>query len=157
MFVYDAIQHCFCWRFHVCLKDRFRPRFLSLILQCIPISGRGFVTGAYNCKCRDGYYFPVQGSDFYPGSEIEQYYREGWVITPAMFRCIACAAGCDTCIDSSPCLYERNEAVLVVFTVLVVATILAVMGVSFVTYVYKGEMVSIIHVHMAFPITFTCS
>ena len=34
---------------------------------------------------------------------------------------------------------------LVVFTILVVATILAVLGVSVVTYIYKGEMVSIKH------------
>ena len=86
----------------------------------------------------------MKGAESYPGSVIEEYYRENLEITPEMFRCIACAAGCDTCIDSSPCLYERSEAVLVVLTVLIVATILAVLGVSFVTYVYRGKMVGIV-------------
>lgn len=100
------------------------------------------MTGAYRCKCRNGYYFPVPGLDAFQGSEIEQHIRDGKEITTDMFRCIACAAGCETCIDSSPCLYERNEAILIVLTFLIIATIIGIIAVSFVIYIYRGEMVS---------------
>ena len=116
---------------------------LSLFLQCVPITGLGFVTGAYNCTCKDGFYFPTTDASFFSGATIEQFYRDGLEITPDMFRCLACAAGCDTCVDDSPCLYERNEAVLIVFTFFIVATIFGIIGVSAMIFIYRSEMVGL--------------
>ena len=60
-----------------------------------------------------------------------------------MYRCLACAPGCDTCVDSSPCLYERKIAILICLTFLIVVTILGVICVAAVTYVYREELVRI--------------
>ena len=115
----------------------------SKYLQCVPVRGLGFVTGAYSCKCKDGFYYPFTQSDAFPGVEIEQFYRDGREMTPDMFRCFACAAGCETCVDSSPCLYERSEVVLICLTFLMVVTILGVTTVAAFTYIYRDEMVCI--------------
>ena len=64
-------------------------------------------------------------------------------MTSDMFRCFACAAGCDTCVDSSPCLYERSEVGLICLTFLMVVTILGVTTVAAFTYIYRDEMVCI--------------
>ena len=64
-------------------------------------------------------------------------------MTPDMFRCFACAAGCETCVDSSPCLYERSEVVLICLTFLMIVTILVVTTVAAFTYIYRDEMVCI--------------
>ena len=47
-------------------------------LQCVPIQGKGFRRGSYNCVCKDGYYFPYADSEhkWFLGTEVEAEYAK---------------------------------------------------------------------------------
>ncbi|XP_071083633.1 probable G-protein coupled receptor CG31760 isoform X2 [Haliotis cracherodii] len=81
--------------------------------RCEPLPGRGFRRGSYSCFCKDGYYFPdISVEDkFYKGQEVEEQFarkRKSKPNTYDSFKCLKCAPGCDTCIDSSPCVLTLN-------------------------------------------------
>ncbi|XP_045187687.2 probable G-protein coupled receptor 158 [Mercenaria mercenaria] len=110
---------------------------------CVPMAGDGFVPGAYNCVCNDGYYLP-QGANrnqSYYGREIENYVREFGVIEPGMFQCTACAAGCTTCVDSSPCLYEINTILKFSLLIVTLITVLGIMSIAVIIYIYRNNPV----------------
>ena len=113
--------------------------------QCVQVRGKGFIVGAYQCECIDGYYFPDLSSvtKAYPGSDIEATFRNMNFIEPDMFRCTACAAGCDTCVDNSPCLYEKNQALVIVLILLVVITLVGFLVIAVATYLMRHEAVCI--------------
>ena len=41
----------------------------------MPVAGRGFVPGSYNCECRDGFYFPdlTAKHTAFNGTMVEKY------------------------------------------------------------------------------------
>ena len=117
------------------------------VFQCQPVSGRGFVTGAYNCLCRDGFYFPHSTGTYFSGTEIEKFHREGLEMNDNMFNCVTCAPGCDTCVDNSPCLFRRNKALLIFLTIMMVFTIIGIIGVATLAFLYRAEMVCAILSH----------
>ncbi|KAK2152979.1 hypothetical protein LSH36_312g01017 [Paralvinella palmiformis] len=80
--------------------------------KCVPVPGLGFRRGSYKCECRDGYYFPdtdiPEVYRYYNGVDIETEYekmmRKEDHIYDLSFVCKACAPGCGTCTDGSPCI-----------------------------------------------------
>lgn len=106
----------------------------------------GFIPGAYQCICKAGFYFPEPSAQLraYSGEDIENHVRQTGVIEHGMFRCIVCAEGCDTCIDDSTCLYQRNEALFISLLILNLVTVAGITCIAVVTYLYRREMVSII-------------
>ncbi|XP_045169889.2 probable G-protein coupled receptor 179 isoform X2 [Mercenaria mercenaria] len=110
---------------------------------CIPMKGEGFVTGAYTCECNDGFYFPskLNGTRAYTGKEMDNYVRQFGVIKPGMFQCVACATGCDTCVDSSPCLHEHNYPLKIALLIATISTVLGIGGIAVITYVYRNNKI----------------
>ncbi|XP_064117998.1 LOW QUALITY PROTEIN: uncharacterized protein LOC135223490 [Macrobrachium nipponense] len=84
--------------------------------RCITIPGLGFRRGSYKCECRDGFYFPDISADkkYFNGSLIEEEYEKKLMgefsqyDIEGEFECRPCAPGCETCIDSSPCVVSLN-------------------------------------------------
>lgn len=113
------------------------------MLQCVPVTGKGFVPGAYNCYCKDGFYFSDKSRtvNAYTGEEIEDYFRQEGSIEDGLFQCEVCAEGCDTCIDDSPCLHRRNNALLISLLILYIITVAGITGVAVVIYLYRIELV----------------
>ncbi|KAL5008798.1 hypothetical protein ScPMuIL_014379 [Solemya velum] len=108
--------------------------------KCLPLSGLGFKRGAYKCVCADGFYFPdIRAEDkFFLGLEIEVRWKEKDF--PQFFSCTPCAPGCLTCDDNTPCLYTRNIALRIIILLLTVTTIIGIIFVSLVVYIYRSQM-----------------
>ena len=68
--------------------------------------------------------------------------REHGYVDGDMYRCLVCAEGCDTCVDSSPCLHERNDVLLIILLILNAAATVAIFGIAVVVYIYRYETVS---------------
>ncbi|XP_065184887.1 uncharacterized protein LOC135815507 [Sycon ciliatum] len=107
--------------------------------DCVFVSGGGFTSGSYRCRCKDNYYYDASGSaqpyvNGYSGSDIDAFVlslAEGRcnetgidaldclaaTITRA-FSCKQCHQSCQTCNDSSRCLYENNQAMVISMSVL---------------------------------------
>ena len=87
--------------------------------------------GSYVCLCQRGFYFPdpTATDKFFNGTDVEGYaFNASDDATSAAYRCLPCPAGCDECVDATPCLYSNNlllRSSLVVLTMLVVFGILA--------------------------------
>lgn len=96
----------------------------------------------YRCECQKGYYFPRGKGEAYTGVEIESYFRQFGLDEPGMFQCRACAAGCGTCIDSSPCLHYINKALHISLLSLASITTLGLIGITVATYITREKKVS---------------
>ncbi|XP_013396833.1 probable G-protein coupled receptor 158 [Lingula anatina] len=86
--------------------------------ECEPMPGLGFRRGSYLCKCRKGFYFPVENAEYkyFNGTDVEDEYEKKRNGDPSSvydesFECLPCADGCTECDDSSPC-YVTTDAVL---------------------------------------------
>ncbi|CAH1791074.1 unnamed protein product [Owenia fusiformis] len=105
--------------------------------KCVPVSGLGLTRGAYDCYCKDGYYFPH--------SSVTKKAFEGLMVelsintndTSLDFECIRCAEGCDTCVDDSPCLYYHNIAIRLVVLVLVLVMLVLIALTAILIRVYR--------------------
>jgi G protein-coupled receptor 158 len=116
------------------------------LFQCVPEKGMGFVPGAYRCVCEDGYFFPWPTSDVnaFTGQEIENFSRySNNTFEKGKFQCNACEAGCDTCVDASPCLHQRHETLIITLMILNVLTVLGIIVISIGTYCYRNVTVII--------------
>ncbi|XP_053376623.1 probable G-protein coupled receptor 158 [Mercenaria mercenaria] len=113
--------------------------------KCIHKKGKGFVSGAYSCECRKGYFFPDSNhpTQSYKGSEIESYLRRFGVIEPGMFQCSACTAGCVTCLNDSPCLHYHNTILSICLFSLTVMSVLGILTCAVFTYINRKNSVSI--------------
>ncbi|XP_068737850.1 probable G-protein coupled receptor CG31760 [Montipora capricornis] len=81
--------------------------------QCEFVSGFGFRAGSYKCVCKPGYYFPnvTAHAKYFNGSVIEGEAagkQNSYYLNPGSFQCLKCQPGCDTCVDSSPCIVTLN-------------------------------------------------
>ncbi|XP_030830411.1 probable G-protein coupled receptor 158 [Strongylocentrotus purpuratus] len=93
--------------------------------SCVPVSGRGFSSGSYECRCKDRYYFPdtLAPLKTFNGSMVEQ----AWIVSTSEhypgeasagvgdyeldFDCRPCREGCTMCMDDSPC-FVANDVIL---------------------------------------------
>ncbi|XP_060062660.1 probable G-protein coupled receptor CG31760 [Ylistrum balloti] len=110
--------------------------------QCVFEAGLGFKRGAYKCVCKAGYYFPDVQADikYFSGIEIERLYAENNTVVMETMRCKACAAGCDTCVDASPCLYQSQLALRLPVLILTIITVVLIVVVACITYNFRFEM-----------------
>ncbi|KAL3873520.1 hypothetical protein ACJMK2_036626 [Sinanodonta woodiana] len=110
--------------------------------KCVAKHGLGFRTGAYDCYCEDGYYFPYANAEHkaFNGTEVEEYFRYQRNVDQTLFMCIKCAPGCDTCVDGSPCLRRSSEVIRLLMMILMVFTIAAICIVSGVTFMYRKQL-----------------
>ncbi|XP_055607463.1 uncharacterized protein LOC129755136 [Uranotaenia lowii] len=84
--------------------------------ECTPIPGLGFRRGSYRCVCRKGFYFPDTAiqQKWFNGTTLEEEYEKlmlkelSTYNEPSSYQCLPCAEGCDSCIDSSPCVAALN-------------------------------------------------
>ncbi|OWF50378.1 probable G-protein coupled receptor CG31760 [Mizuhopecten yessoensis] len=113
-----------------------------LTTQCVFAAGHGFKRGAYKCVCQPGYYFPEVDADikYFSGIEIERLYSENNTVAMAGMICKTCAAGCDTCVDASPCLYQSQLALRLPVLILTIITMTLIIIVACITYIYRFEM-----------------
>ncbi len=139
----------------------------------MPVVGLGFIRGAYNCECKEGYYFPILDAQIksFNGTIIENYFSQvessnsfSLNITKLLgsslnsselntvgvanaylsqYECLHCAEGCDTCVDNSPCLYSYVNEVRAVLLIIAVFMLALVILVSLVVQVFKSRTVGI--------------
>ena len=64
---------CCFWIIFKCLNlFNHLNMFTVLHWQCVPILGRGFVTGGYKCECKQGYEYPFEDPiTYYDGQLVE--------------------------------------------------------------------------------------
>ena len=106
----------------------------------------GFVPGAYRCICNDGFFFPLPDSveNAFTGQEIENFSRIfNGTFGNEVFRCTECAAGCETCVDATPCLHQRNDALIISLMSLNSLAVTGIIFTSLGTFLYRNEMVNI--------------
>lgn len=70
------------------------------------------------------------------------FFRENRYVNADLFRCMSCAEGCETCVDSSPCMYERNNVLMIILILLTAVATVVIFGVALVIYLYRFETVS---------------
>ena len=114
------------------------------MLQCDPLSGRGFTRGSYVCACVRGFYFPNRGSDnnFFNGSDVERY-NESDDVTSGQFRCMPCSAGCDECVDGRLCQYTNNLVLRSLLLVLTTVVVIAILASSAMVTVFRSAKVGV--------------
>ncbi len=116
------------------------------MLQCVPVSNKGFVRGAYACECKDGYYFPdaYTKQKAFNGSILESMYSDNSQPTDDEvdeYQCLVCAEGCDTCVDDSPCQHSFNIYIRTILLILTLAIICFVLIITCCINVYKKQKV----------------
>ena len=106
------------------------------MFQCEFIPGQGFTNGAYQCTCKDHFYFPPDkiGKECFNGSDIEDQYKKyvagekNSYLTD--FNCLACQEGCDTCENDKPCFIENDvilrAVILAIQSLFIVLTLLLI-------------------------------
>ncbi|XKL66791.1 hypothetical protein PGB90_010211 [Kerria lacca] len=83
---------------------------------CVSIKGLGFRRGSYKCLCQKGFYFlnHTVNHDYFDGVIIEEEYEKlilgekNIYNETGSFECLPCAEGCETCINSKPCILALN-------------------------------------------------
>jgi len=79
--------------------------------QCIFEQGHGWTRGGYKCTCKKGFYSKTDNLSF-SGSLVEVAYeakeRQNDTAYNQLYVCGKCQAGCETCIDDTPCLASYN-------------------------------------------------
>jgi G protein-coupled receptor 158 len=112
---------------------------------CEPVSGLGFRRGSYKCVCKIGYYFPNTTSEnrFFNGTDVEdeaaklEEGEESYFDEETAFQCLLCAAGCESCVDSSPCIVTLNWVLRTILLILQCVIIGCLPVVVLFTYKYK--------------------
>ena len=119
---------------------------LLYVLQCVPLSGRGFTRGSYVCACQRGFYFPERGVDnnSFNGSDVERFtFNESDGVTSGQFRCLPCSAGCDDCVDGRLCQYANNLLLRSLLLVLTTVVVIAILASSMMVTVFRSAKVGV--------------
>ncbi|XP_076361072.1 putative G-protein coupled receptor CG31760 isoform X2 [Tachypleus tridentatus] len=81
--------------------------------ECLFSPNQGWVSGAYKCHCRKGFYSPMKSSEFH-GTLVESAWKaKQAIVSPSydlLYVCKPCRTGCESCVDNSPCLSPYNWA-----------------------------------------------
>uniref|UniRef100_A0A182RK45 G_PROTEIN_RECEP_F3_4 domain-containing protein n=1 Tax=Anopheles funestus TaxID=62324 RepID=A0A182RK45_ANOFN len=116
----------------------------------------GWTRGAYQCRCKDGFY-SFRHPDGFNGSimevayqefrdNISSYYKE-------VFVCVRCAPGCATCTGPEPCLASYNWAFRT--TLLTFSIMCAGFTVVLALYMYQHRKVKVFKVASPIFLTIT--
>ncbi|XP_022672715.1 probable G-protein coupled receptor CG31760 isoform X2 [Varroa destructor] len=109
--------------------------------ECEFTPRKGWVRGAYVCRCREGFYPNASiGPQPYRGSIVEDAFR--FSNNTNGFRCLPCAPGCTTCIDATPCLSHYHWPFRI--TLLAISVMCILMTLVLAAYVYKFRRVKVI-------------
>nr|KAF6431290.1 G protein-coupled receptor 158 [Rousettus aegyptiacus] len=79
--------------------------------ECMPIKGRGFVLGAYQCICKAGFYHP-QGfsvNNFQRRGPDHHFTGSAKDVSEEVHVCLPCREGCPYCADDSPCFVQEDK------------------------------------------------
>ncbi|XP_058056511.1 probable G-protein coupled receptor CG31760 [Anopheles bellator] len=116
----------------------------------------GWTRGAYQCKCKDGFY-SFRHPDGFNGSIMEvayQEYRDNVsYYYKEVFVCVRCAPGCATCTGPEPCLASYNWAFRT--TLLTFSVMCAGFTVVLALYMYQHRKVKVFKVASPIFLTIT--
>nr|XP_018917299.1 PREDICTED: probable G-protein coupled receptor CG31760 isoform X1 [Bemisia tabaci] len=115
---------------------------------CLPHeSSQGWMTGSYSCHCKPGFYSLSHHSGFEgvlveeAWAEYEKNLSQGYRLN---FTCKPCAAGCETCRSSDPCLAPYNWPFRI--TLLSISIFCAFFSLCLIGFVYKNRKVKVFKV-----------
>ncbi|XP_065207310.1 probable G-protein coupled receptor CG31760 [Planococcus citri] len=116
---------------------------------CVSIKGLGFRRGSYKCVCQKGFYFLNKSADhdYFDGTIIEEEYEklmlgeESIYNVSGSFECLPCAEGCESCVDSRPCVLALNWVLRTTILILSCLIILCLLIVEFFTWRYRNVKV----------------
>ncbi|XP_077009638.1 metabotropic glycine receptor [Tamandua tetradactyla] len=79
--------------------------------ECIPIKGRGFVLGAYQCICKTGFYHPrvFSVNSFQRRGPDHHFAENAKDVSEEAHICLPCKEGCPYCADDSPCFVQEDK------------------------------------------------
>ncbi|XP_058153788.1 metabotropic glycine receptor [Dasypus novemcinctus] len=79
--------------------------------ECMPIKGRGFVLGAYQCVCKTGFYHPrvFSVNNFQRRDPDHHFIESAKDVSEEVHICLPCKEGCPYCADDSPCSVEEDK------------------------------------------------
>ncbi|XP_051969399.1 probable G-protein coupled receptor 158 [Xyrauchen texanus] len=84
-------------------------------MECLPISGYGFVLDKYRCHCKSGFYHPsrvaVNGFKRKVGRKGTEGLTDHRDIPESSGQCLPCQEGCTFCKDDTPCV-TRGDSTL---------------------------------------------
>ncbi|XP_049535012.1 probable G-protein coupled receptor CG31760 [Anopheles darlingi] len=116
----------------------------------------GWTRGAYQCKCKDGFY-SVRHRDGFNGSIMEVAYEEYRNNISTFYRdefvCVRCASGCATCRGPQACLASYNWAFRT--TLLTFSVMCAGFTVVLALYMYQHRKVKVFKVASPIFLTIT--
>ncbi|XP_037693818.1 probable G-protein coupled receptor 158 [Choloepus didactylus] len=79
--------------------------------ECMPIKGRGFVLGAYQCICKTGFYHPrvFSVNNFQRRDAGHHFAESAKDVSEEAHICLPCKEGCPYCADDSPCFVQEDK------------------------------------------------
>ncbi|CAM1298523.1 GPRMGL2 (predicted) [Pycnogonum litorale] len=115
--------------------------------KCIFVPHNGWVSGSYQCICRDGFYSNA-GINVVNGTSVETAYKEKLLFKSVSFDLLyvfkRCEPGCNICVDASPCLSSYNWPFRIsLLTVCIICILLTCLMMG---YVYTYRKLKIIKV-----------
>lgn len=115
--------------------------------QCIFTPGYGWTRGSYKCQCRNGYYSPT-ANPIFNGTLVENSWKQKIADNNPSYEmiyvCKSCQAGCNECIDDSPCLSHYNWAFRI--SLLTISVICIILTIVLAGYVYRYRKLKVIKV-----------
>ncbi|XP_067135449.1 probable G-protein coupled receptor CG31760 [Centruroides vittatus] len=115
--------------------------------QCIFTPGYGWTRGSYKCQCRNSYYSPM-ASPIFNGTLVEYSWKQKIMVNSPSYEmlyvCKSCQAGCNVCVDDSPCLSHYNWAFRI--SLLTISVICIILTIVLAGYVYRYRKLKVIKV-----------
>ncbi|XP_057380872.1 probable G-protein coupled receptor CG31760 [Daphnia carinata] len=103
--------------------------------------GYGWIRGGYTCTCLPGYYSPFLKNATFNGSHVELAFRNKLTfnspVYDQLYRCLPCSAGCDVCVDDSPCLAPYDWPFRIALLVISMSWVLISIGLMGAVYKYR--------------------
>lgn len=136
------------------LQCEYRAMALSSNKNTVYTSG--WTRGAYQCKCRAGFY-STRHPDGFNGTIMEvaylEYRENQSTYYEDVFRCQPCAIGCAYCTSSAPCLASYNWAFRI--SLLTISIMCAALTIVLACYMYRHRKVKVIKVASPIFLTIT--
>uniref|UniRef100_A0A0P5ZVZ6 G-protein coupled receptor n=1 Tax=Daphnia magna TaxID=35525 RepID=A0A0P5ZVZ6_9CRUS len=103
--------------------------------------GYGWIRGGYTCTCLPGYYSPFLKNATFNGSHVELAFRNKLTfnspVYDQLYRCLPCSAGCDVCVDDSPCLAPYDWPFRIALLAISMSWVLISIGLMGAVYKYR--------------------
>ncbi|XP_067003121.1 probable G-protein coupled receptor CG31760 [Anabrus simplex] len=120
----------------------------NISTQCEFRPGPGWMRGAYQCSCRQGFYSPHHHKGVFNGTHVEAAWQDQLNNVSSLywdvFLCLRCAPGCHSCIDPRPCLATYNWPFRIALLSVSISCVLFTLGL--VCYVYQHRRLKVFKV-----------